>query len=298
MANILIIGCGDVGLRTARLFTQGHRFYALARTALSAQRMREVGIIPIPGDLDDHASLARLAGVAEWVLHFAPPPAQGLHDTRTRKLLAILGKGRILPRRLVYISTSGVYGDCAGEWIEETRTPRPQNARARRRLDAEKQVRQWGRRNGVFTSILRVPGIYADGRLPLERLKRGTPVLCAQDDVYTNHIHADDLARIAVCALFRAHGGRVYHASDDSQLYMGEYFSRMAVAFGLPMPPRISRMVAEATLSAPLLSFMRESRRMRNHRIKRELDVRLQFGNVDAFLATLHWVESGVEDVP
>ena len=288
MANILIIGCGDVGLRCARLLAPRHRLYALARTPQSAQRLREAGITPIPGDLDDHASLARLAGVADWVLHFAPPPAHGAHDTRTRKLLPILGKGRILPRRLVYISTSGVYGDCAGALIDETRPPHPQNARARRRLDAEQQVRRWGRRNGVATSILRVPGIYAPERLPIERLQLGTPALRIEDDVFTNHIHADDLAQIAVYALLRARAGRIYHASDDSQLCMGDYFARVAAAFGLPAPPRITRTEAEATLPAPLLSFMRESRRMTNRRIKSELHVRLTYTDIDAFLKTQH----------
>lgn len=286
MANILIIGCGDVGLRCARLLAPRHQLYALARTPLSAQRLREAGITPIPGDLDDHASLARLAGVADWVLHFAPPPAHGAHDMRTRKLLSILGKSRILPRRLVYISTSGVYGDCAGALIDETRPPRPQNARARRRLDAEQQVRRWGRRNGGAVSILRVPGIYAAERLPIERLQRGAPALRAEDDVFTNHIHADDLARIAVYALFHARAGRVYHASDDSQMRMGDYFARVAAAFGLPAPPRITRAEAEATLPAPLLSFMRESRRLLNQRIKSELGVRLLYADVDALLKT------------
>lgn len=291
MANILIIGCGDIGLRCAQLLASRHRLYALARTPQSVQRLRESGIIPIPGDLDDRASLARLPGLAEWVLYFAPPSAHGAHDTRIRKLLSILGEDRILPRRLVYISTSGVYGDCAGALIDETRPPHPQNARAWRRLDAEKRVRLWGRRNGVVTSILRVPGIYAAGRLPIERLQRGTPVLCAEDDVYTNHIHADDLARIAVHALFRARGGRIYHASDDSQLCMGDYFTRVAAAFGLPAPPRISRAEAETILPASLLSFMRESRRLLNRRIKSELGVRLLFAEVDAFLETRRRLE-------
>lgn len=291
MADILIIGCGDIGLRCARLLAPHHRLYALARTPQSVQRLREAGIIPVPGDLDDRASLARLPGLAEWVLYFAPPPAHGAHDTRMLKFLSILGKSRILPRRLVYISTSGVYGDCAGALIDETRAPHPQNARAWRRLDAEKRVRRWGRRNGVITSILRVPGIYAAGRLPIERLQRGTPVLCAEDDVYTNHIHADDLARIAVHALFHARGGRIYHASDDSQLCMGDYFTRVAAAFGLTAPPRITRAEAEAILPVSLLSFMRESRRLINRRIKSELGVHLLFAEVDAFLETRRQLE-------
>ncbi|MHB1246267.1 MAG: SDR family oxidoreductase [Sulfuriferula sp.] len=284
MANILIIGCGDVGLRTARRLAPRHRLYALARSPQSAQRLRAAGITPIPGDLDDHTSLTRLAGIADWVVHFAPPTAHGEYDMRTRRLLSILGKGRILPRRLVYISTSGVYGDCAGKPIDESRTPAPQNARALRRVDAEQQVRCWGRRNGVAISILRAPGIYAVERLPLERLQRRIPALCAEDDVYTNHIHADDLAQITVYALFRACGGRIYHASDDHPMFMGEYFTRVATAFNLAAPPRISRVEAEATLSASRLSFMRESRQLLNYRIKIELRVRLLYADVDAFL--------------
>lgn len=284
MANILIIGCGDVGLRTARLLAARHRLYALARSPQSAQRLREAGVTPIPGDLDDYASLARLAGIANWIVHFAPPTAHGEYDMRTRRLLSILGKGQILPRRLVYISTSGVYGDCGGEVIDETRTPAPQNERALRRLDAEQLVRQWGRRCGVAVSILRAPGIYAAERLPVERLQRHVPALCAEDDVFTNHIHADDLAQITVHALFRAGGGRVYHASDNHPMYMGEYFTRVATTFGLPAPPRITRAEAEATLPSSRLSFMRESRQLLNHRIKRELRIRLRYADVGAFL--------------
>lgn len=284
MANILIIGCGDVGLRTARRLASNHRLYALARSPQSAQRLRAAGITPIPGDLDDRGSLARLTGIADWVAHFAPPTVHGEYDMRTRRLLSILGKARILPRRLVYISTSGVYGDCAGKAIDETRTPAPQNPRALRRVDAEQQVRRWGRRNGVAISILRAPGIYALERLPFERLQCRIPALCDEEDVYTNHIHADDLAQITVYALFRGSSGRIYHASDDCPMHMGEYFDRVATAFGLPVPPRITRAEAEATLPATRLSFMRESRQLLNYRIKIELRVCLLYADVDAFL--------------
>jgi nucleoside-diphosphate-sugar epimerase len=284
MANILIIGCGDIGTRCARLLLPKHRIFALARSVATADRLRTAGIIPIPGDLDQSASLQRLAGIADAVLHFAPPSPTGRYDLRTRKLLSALGKRAILPRRLVYISTSGVYGDCGGAVIDETRTPQPQSARGMRRLDAETQVRSWGRRLGIATPIIRVPGIYALNRLPLERLRQSTPVLCAADDVYTNHIHADDLALIAVQALRYGLAGRIYHASDDSTLKMGDYFDRVASAFDLPLPPRISRAEAEASLPATRLSFMRESRRMSNLRIKRELQVRLQYPDVDATL--------------
>lgn len=288
MANILIIGCGDIGTRCARLLLPKHRIFALARNAAAANRLHAEGIMPIPGDLDQAASLQRLAGVADWVLHFAPPSPAGRHDLRTRNLLSVLGKRAILPRRLVYISTSGVYGDCGGAVIDETRTPHPDTARGVRRLDAETQVRRWGCRHGIATPIVRAPGIYALDRLPLERLRQGTPVLHAEDDVFTNHIHADDLALIAVHALRHGRAGRVYHASDDSVLKMGDYFDRVASAFGLPYPPRISRSVAETSLPASRLSFMQESRRMTNVRIKHELRVCLNFPDVDTTLNAKH----------
>jgi nucleoside-diphosphate-sugar epimerase len=288
MANILIIGCGDIGTRCARLLLPRHHVFALVRSVATAERLRAAGITPILGDLDQTASLARLGGLANQVLHFAPPSAVGCHDLRTRNLLSALGKRAILPRRLVYISTSGVYGDCGGAQIDETRTPNPQSARGIRRLDAEIQVRLWGQRLGIITPIVRVPGIYALDRLPLTRLRQGMQVLRVEDDVYTNHIHADDLARIAVHALRYGKASRIYHASDDSALKMGDYFDRVASAFDLPFPPRISRAEAEACMPAARLSFMQESRRMSNMRIKRELRVRLQYPDVDATLNAKH----------
>ncbi|HSS46487.1 MAG TPA: NAD-dependent epimerase/dehydratase family protein, partial [Burkholderiales bacterium] len=188
-----------------------------------------------------------------------------------------LTKGKILPHRLIYISTSGVYGHCGGETVPETRPLKPQTERARRRLDAERRVRDWGRRSGVRVSILRVPGIYAEDRLPLERLKSGTPALLPDQDAYTNHIHADDLARIVIAALRLGRPGRVYNTSDDSELKMGDYFDLVADRFGLPRPPRIPQAEAGQKLSETLLSFMQESRRLANRRMKRELKVKLHY---------------------
>lgn len=193
-----------------------------------------------------------------------------------RRLLASLCRGKSLPQRLVYISTSGVYGDCGGELVPETRPLRPVTARARRRVDAERRLRRFGTRSGVCVSILRAPGIYAADRLPLERLQKGTPVLCAEDDVFTNHIHADDLAMLACAALRRGRPNRVYNACDDSHMKMGEYFDRVADRFGLARPPRISRSEAEKTISPVQLSFMSESRRLDNRRLHRELQATLR----------------------
>jgi len=270
-------------MRTAKLLMPYYRVFGVVRSTDAAISLRAAGITPVLANLDDKRSLTRIAGLTDTVLHFAPPPGAGETDTRTRHLLAVLARHGV--QRLIYISTSGVYGDCAGSWIDETRTPHPVNARALRRVDAEQQVRQFARQTGARVSILRVPGIYAAERLPIERLHRGTPVLCAEDDVYTNHIHADDLARIAVAALYRGASCRVYHASDDSELKMGAYFAQVAVAYDLPIPVVISREQALARLSAIQMSFMSESRRMLNQRMKRELRVRLRYATVGDFLA-------------
>jgi nucleoside-diphosphate-sugar epimerase len=189
-------------------------------------------------------------------------------DTRTRHLIAALRRGKYLPRRLVYISTSGIYGDCGGAIIGESQRANPQSARARRRVDAEAQLRRWGKSAGApCVSILRAPGIYATGRLPVERIRRGDPVLNDADDVYTNHIHADDLARCALAALRHGSPNRAYHASDDSVLRMAEWFDAVADAHALPHPRRVSRAEAASLLSPLVLSFMRESRRLDNTRL-------------------------------
>jgi nucleoside-diphosphate-sugar epimerase len=286
MRRLLIIGCGDVALRAIPLLKKGYRVFALVRDPAKRPGLRALGVTTLHGDLDDRASLSRIAGLADAVLHLAPPPNTGIHDTRTRNLLSALSQGK-RPERLVYISTSGVYGDCGGAWVDETRPVNAFSPRAHRRVDAEMQIRKWAKRNRVNAGILRVPGIYAADRLPLTRLQQGTPGIIASEDSYTNHIHADDLACISVAALLHGKPCRVYHASDDSQLKMGEYFDEVADASGLPRVPRISRADAQRVLPPMLLSFMNESRRLTNRRMKRELKVRLSYPTVSDLLAAI-----------
>ena len=246
--------------------------------------LRAGGVVQIRGDLDQPSSLGRLAGLAQAVLHSAPPPANGAGDPRTRRLLATLARRGSLPRRLVYISTTGVYGDCRGARVAETHARTAGTARARRRVAAETLLRGFGRA-GRRVSILRAPGIYAADRLPLERLRRGDPVLNADEDVFTNHIHAEDLAHACVVALERGGANRAYNVCDDSALPMGSWFDKLADAFGLPRPPRATRSEIAARLSPMMLSFMGESRRLDNARLKRELKLRLRYPTVDAGIA-------------
>ncbi len=280
--RLLVIGCGDVGMRLLALLRDRYRIFAVTRREEHADAIRAAGATPVITDLDRPETLARLSRLARRIVHLAPPPSVGERDTRTRNLISFL------PRRanVVYVSTTGVYGDCADELVGETRRPNPQNARARRRVDAEICLRAWARRSGSRLAILRVPGIYARERLPIERLHNGTPALCAEDDVFTNHIHADDLARIIALALVRGMPNRVYHAVDDSVMKMGEYFDAVAGAFDLPLPPRLPREQLRSQVSPMLLSFMSESRRLDNRRIKEELGMRLRYRDVKSALAT------------
>ena len=287
MQRLLIIGCGDIARRALPWLVGHYRVYAAVRSSANLGELRAMGVTPLRADLDKPHTLKRLAGIGNVVLHFAPPQETGLQDKRTRALIAALSGGKILPRRLVYISTSGVYGNCDGAWVSEEHPVRPQTARAQRRADAEARLRRFGRSRRVAVSILRAPGIYAGNRLPLTRLERGLPLLRREEDIHTNHIHADDLALIARTALARGRPGRIYNASDESALKMGEYFDLLADRLGLPRAPRLPRVEVEQALSPAMLSFMGESRRLTNRRIKRELAVRLTHPDVAATLAAM-----------
>ncbi len=280
--RLLIVGCGDVGMRVARLIGARWRVLALTRTSANFDTLRAMGVTPIQADLDDAATLGRLAALAPWVLHLAPPAARGLQDERTQRLLNVLARGGVV-QRLVYASTTGIYGDAQGARVHETRRAAPATDRAHRRVNAEARVRRFGRVHGATVSVLRVPGIYALDRAggnPVDRVRQGTPVLTENDDVYTNHIHADDLARACVAALLRGAPQRVYHVSDDSDSRMGDHMDAVADMAGLPRPPRITRAQAASTVSPMTLSFWSESRRLTNQRLKSELRLRLRHATI------------------
>jgi len=296
--KLLVIGAGDIGRRViANPCSTVHgaaRIAAATSNPANRPALKRIGATPVLANLDRPGSLKRLPRDWDALLHCAPPPARGTRDSRTRNLLrallqrenvrhkrSSLTRGPSSPRVLVYLSTSGVYGDCGGARISEARPVAPQNARAVRRVDAERVLARHARRGAFRLAILRVPGIYSEDRLPLARLQAGTPALASSDDVYTNHIHAADLAGIAVAALARlqrrvAPRVRIYHASDDSEMKMGDYFDLVADAFGLARPPRLPRAQIGAAVSPALLSFMNESRRLDNTRMRRELKPRLQ----------------------
>ena len=284
--SILIIGCGDIGLRVAKQLSRSHRVFVLTSQQNRFQELRAVGAIPILGNLDHPESLWRLSGLAQTVIHLAPPQNGGNRDCRTRNLLRILAQGSNAVRRLIYISTTGVYGDHRGGKVSEATPVNPQSERAQRRVDAERILRLWAPAHGVTLTILRVPGIYAADRLPIERLQAQTPALLPEEDAYSNHIHSDDLARLVCAAVYHGKPQRIINACDGGETKMGDYFDEVADAFGLERPARLPGGELQKIVSPMLWSFMRESRRVTNQRLP-ELKTPLRYPSVGHFLKTI-----------
>ncbi len=287
MQRWLIVGSGDIARRMASLVRGPVQLFALCRDRDCAARWRELGAIPLTGNLDHPATLRRLSGLAEVVFHFAPPPTHTPDDPRTGNLIAALERGGSLPQHLIYISTTGVYGDCQGALIDETRPVCPVTPRARRRTDAERRLRAFGARSGCLVSIVRAPGIYAENRLPLKRLQQGGPIPASAEDPWTNHIHALDLARAALQAARRGRPNRIYNAVDDNRLRLGDYYERLAHHFGLPMPERLPMTTLQQRISEIHWSFMTESRQIANTRIKSELHLSWYYPTIDDLLRTI-----------
>lgn len=234
-------------------------------------------------DLDQSTSLPPELSAQDRIFYFAPPPPTGRSDPRMQHFLAALAPNRM--RRIVYISTTGVYGDCGGEWVDETRPPNPQVDRAFRRHDAEQQLQTWRTAGGSELVILRVAGIYGPGKLPLERLQRQTPMVAAEEAPWTNRIHIDDLVQVCEAAMERAPDGAVYNVSDGQPGNMRDYFDRVADLFDLPRAPLVRLAEADGRLSAGLLSYLGESRRLDNRRMLDELGVNLRYPTLTDGLA-------------
>ncbi len=278
---MLIVGCGYVGRRVAVLYrSRGEPVTGLVRTRESADRLPAEGIVPLQADLDGDFELP---ANEPRVLYLVAPPEQGATDPRIGHFLEAARRRGV--RRIVYLGTTGVYGDCGGDWVDEDRAVSPSVDRARRRWDAETRLREWSARTGGELVILRVAGIYGPGRLPLERLRSGQPMVSEDEAPWTNRIHVDDLAAVCVAAVERGRSGAVYNVSDGHPGNMTDYFNRVADAAGLPRPPVVRMADAGGRLSEGLLSYLRESRRLSNRRMLDELGVVLRYPTLAEGLA-------------
>lgn len=299
MSKVLIAGCGDIGMRVARLeLAAGMAVIGVVRGEAKAAWLQEGGVRPLLADLDDPLSLAALPTAGARVYYLAPPPGGGFSDPRVRNFCAAIGSER-LPAKLVYVSTSGVYGDCGDLLVTEQTPVNPQTSRARRRLDAEQTLLAWGAERGVPVVILRVTGIYGPGRLPVARLAAGHPVLREEESPRTNRIHADDLAQVCVAAAEQAGHGEVFNVSDGEGGTMSQYFFAVADALGMPRPQAISLAEAKQSMNPLMLSYLSESRRMSNAQMLDRLGVKLRYPTLAAGLqATLAAMDHGREHLP
>jgi nucleoside-diphosphate-sugar epimerase len=299
MKNVCISGCGDIGQRVAQLYRQQATatdttpdIYGLTRRETLRDRLQSLGIIPVIADLDEPAAVTDLPTKDSVLFHLAPPPATGQQDLRFRNLLQACEQNG-MPAKIVLLSTTAVYGDCQGAWVDETAPVNPQTDRGKRRLDAETALGQWATDHNVDYVILRVSGIYGPGRLPLERLRRRLPILQEDQAPFSNRIHQDDLAMVCVAAAKKAPNGAIYNVCDGQPSTMSHYFKAVAQAAGLPLPPEVDHEQAQQVLSAGMLSYLSESRRLRNDKMRRELQVTLQYPDLAAGLAAMDWSAAG-----
>ena len=284
MDTILIIGCGDIGRRIARLaLAEKAAVTGVVRSAESAAELEKLGIRPIVASLDDPATLKELPTKGAVVYYLAPPPGGGTTDPRARNFCAAIQSGEE-PRKVIYMSTSGVYGDSGGELVAEETPPNPQTMRGKRRLDAENVFREWGKAHGVAVVILRVTGIYGPGRLPVSQLESGQPVLDERLAPLTNRIHADDLARVCLAAAVRGEDGDVFNVSDGHPTTMTHYFNAVADLLGYPRPRQVSLEEARQVMSPLMLSYISESRRLDNSKMLRNLGIELLYPDLEAGL--------------
>jgi nucleoside-diphosphate-sugar epimerase len=287
MANtiqVFIIGCGVVGKLLARRLMQNHvPVAACVSSENSQQACAALNIDCSIINLD--RSLTDLDLTGQRIIYLVPPPRNGREDARMHRFLHAIAQHP--PEKFVLISTTGVYGDCDGAWIDESTPVQPKADRAYRRADAEQQVQQFCQRHTIPWVILRVAGIYGPGKIPLKRIQSGEPIVNQQDSPFTNRIHVADLVTVCEKALMSMSIQGVYNVTDGHPGTMYEYFTGVARALSLPPPPAISLAQARQQLSAGMLSYMDESRRIRNQKLLRDFALELQYPDLESGLKSL-----------
>lgn len=299
MNRVLIVGCGDIGMRVARLaLAEGAEVTGVVRSEAKGDWLKAQGVTPLLADLDDPSTLTGLPTAAAVVYYLAAPPGGGGSDPRARIFCAAVAADQ-LPAKLVYVSTSGVYGDCGDALVTEQTPVNPQTSRARRRVDAEQTLLAWGEDNKVPVVILRVTGIYGPGRLPVARLLAGHPVLREEESPCTNRIHADDLAQVCFAAAAKAGHGDVFNVSDGEGGTMSQYFFAVADALEMPRPAAITMAEARQVMNPLMLSYLNESRRMSNAKMLSQLGITLRYPTLAAgLLAVVAGMRDGSELLP
>jgi nucleoside-diphosphate-sugar epimerase len=277
MQPVSIVGCGYTGRRLAeRLRNSGARVRGFATSAASLRQIAALGVDALPLDLDAAMSPIDVTG---HLVYYSVPPARSDGDARLVRFLENLGG---TPQRLVYLSTTGVYGDQGGAMVNEDTPPAPRTERAIRRMAAETALREWADSREVSWCVLRIAGIYGPGRLPVDRLRRGAPAVAQQEATPSNRIHVTDLVTACAAAgVAAAADRRIYNVTDGSDHTLTDYLQRVARLARLPSPPLVSRAEAERALSASSWSFLGESRRVDNARMLQELGVELEYFDLD-----------------
>ncbi len=279
--KLWIVGCGDIGRRVAGLY-ENDTVHGIVSSHESAVICEQFSIESHVIDLDSDFTLEQREFANADIYYFAPPPPAGAKDTRLKRFLKQLSQQP--PRRIVLISTTGVYGDSGGDWIDENTPINPQADRAVRRVSAEQILQRWSLKTNCEIQILRVPGIYAEDRLPLARLEKGLPIVNANEAGFTNRIHADDLARACKAAMECETHNHIINVTDGNPSTMIDYFNHVADYAKLPRPPQISLQEAEQTLSSGMVSYLKESRRIRNEKMLEILGIELLHPSLDVSL--------------
>lgn len=261
--QVVIAGTGYTGSRLLARFDPSE-VIGVGRSAPAIPgRFRQLDLDRGADDLECPSAYA--------VVYTIPPAEDSASDRRLERFLALLDPP---PGRFVYLSTSGVYGDRGGGTVDERAAPAPQTDRARRRLAAETLLETWCADAGCARVVLRVPGIYGPGRLGLERLRAGEPVLLASDANPGNRIHVDDLVECCVAALRPEVPAGVYNVGDGDYRSASWFAGAVAAAAGLPPPRAIGRAEAESLFSRRRLSFLGESRRLDVRKMREVLGVK------------------------
>lgn len=281
MNEYTIIGCGDIGLKVAEeLLKQDCSVQATVHFQEGAGTLESLGIMPLVANFDYQDEIPDLPLHGRKIFYTMPPQGGGSSDYRMLNFCRRLSAENC-PERVVYISTSGVYGDCGGELVTEERPLNPQTTRAKRRVSAETQLREQAEKLGFALIILRVTGIYGPGRLPISQLTKGHEVLKPEDAPLTNRIHSQDLARVCLAAMEKGEHGDIFNVSDGHPSSMSHYFMSVAELYNLPQPRQLGLAEAEKTMNPLTLSFLKESRNMSNRKMLDKLDIELLYPTLE-----------------